>query len=205
MLPLLFFGFSFFLLEWLSLFTLSTWERVQRECPGCVSRRGWGAAELAALPQLFAGDVTVDKGSESRASPPVPQGLQSQERGWTLYKAAGQRSGKAVMRSDHWFKPQEAHCRPGGHVHWHDSSSLCLDETEWEENQMGCKGAEDQHTTCPKACPWGGRGDRNFTCAEGTYFIVLMSTCSQDLGSCHVSTFSFLHTSDFELLSILNN
>ena len=23
------------------------------------------------------------------------------------------------------------------------------------ENQMGCTGAEDQHTTCPKACLWG--------------------------------------------------
>lgn len=69
-----------------------------------------GVAELETLPQLLAGDVTVDKGSESRASPPVPQGLQSQKRGWTLCKAPGQRSGKAVVRSDCWFKPQEALC-----------------------------------------------------------------------------------------------
>lgn len=69
-----------------------------------------GVAELETLPQLLAGDVTVDKGSESRASPPVPQGHQSRERGWTLCKAPGQRPGKAVVRSDRWFKPREAPC-----------------------------------------------------------------------------------------------
>lgn len=70
------------------------------------------------------------RGSESTASPTVPQGLRSQERGWTLCKATGQRSGKTVTRSDHRFKLQEAYCRPDGHIHWRDSSSLCWNETE---------------------------------------------------------------------------
>lgn len=50
-----------------------------------------------------------------------------------------------------------------------------------------------------------GKEDRSFTCTEGTYVIVLMSACGRDLASYHVGTLSFLHTSDFEILSILNN
>ena len=42
-------------------------------------------------------------------------------------------------------------------------------------------------------------------CTEGTYVTVLMSVCSRDLASYHVGALPFLHTSDFELLSILNN
>lgn len=159
MLPLLFLGFCFFCLGWLSFshsahFRQSskgvTWMLLKEQlgkllswelCPSCF--------HVMLLP--------TTQGSENRARPPVPCSLQAQERGWTFCEATGERSGKAMMKSDHWIEPLGAHCWPDGGVRWHNSSNTWLNENE---NQMGCERAEDRHTTCQKACLWGEGNER---------------------------------------------